>query len=156
VTPGGVPPTRGNAGGGGGGAAGGPGRRRSGWQLLLLALVALLVLSLLLCGGIAVAAPGTLGAFGSSVSHVFSGGPPSATVTITPKSVDVVNTYVITGVTTGTPDSTKRQVQARVLSVTSQPESKTASATGVVNARGTRATGTLIFTNGVFTTAWVG
>ncbi|MFL5652557.1 MAG: hypothetical protein ACJ8CB_00005, partial [Ktedonobacteraceae bacterium] len=148
VTPGGVPPTRGNAGGGGGGAAGGPGRRRSGWQLLLLALAALLVLSLLLCGGIAVAAPGTLGVLGSSVSHVFSGGPPSATVTITPKSVDVVNTYVITGVTTGTPDSTKRQVQARELSFTSQPESKTVSTTGVVNTPGTRATGTLTFFNG--------
>src|SRR6266568_7305051 len=93
VTPGGVPPTGGTA--GGGGAAGGPPRRRSGWQRLLLALVGLLVLSLLLFGGIAVAAPGTLGAFGTSVSHVFSGGPPSATVTMTPKSVDVHNTYVM-------------------------------------------------------------
>ncbi len=147
VTPGGVPPTVGTA--GGGGAAGGPRRRRSGWQLLLLALVGLLVFSLLLCGGIAVAAPGTLGAFGTSVSHVFSGGPPSATVTMTPKSVDVHNTYVITGVT-GTPDSTKRQVQARALSATSQPESKTVSATGIVNTPGTRATGTLTFTNGSF------
>jgi len=145
VTPGGVPPTVGTA--GGGGAAGGPRRRRSGWQLLLVALAALLLLSLLLCGGIAVAAPGVLGAFGSSVSHMFSGGPPSATVTITPKSVDVHNTYVITGVT-GTPDSTKRQVQARMLSSASQPESKTVSATGVVNTPGTRATGTLTFFNG--------
>ncbi len=147
VTPGGVPPTVGTA--GGGGAAGGPPRRRSGWQRLLLALVGLLVLSLLLFGGIAVAAPGTLGAFGTSVSHVFSGGPPSATVTMTPKSVDVHNTYVMTGVT-GTPDSTKRQVQARALSSPSQPESKTVSATGVVNTPGTRATGTLTFTNGSF------
>ena len=147
VTPGGVPPTVGTA--GGGGAAGSPRRRRSSWQLLVLALVALLLLSLLVCGGIAVAAPGTLGAFGTSVSHVLSGGPPSATVTITPKSVDVHNTYVITGVT-GTPDSTKRQVQARALSSTSQPESKTVSATGVVNTPGVRATGTLTFTNGAF------
>src|SRR5437588_3736289 len=119
------------------------------WQLLLLALVGLLVFSLLLYGGIAVAAPGTLGAFGTSVSRVFSGGPPSATVTITPKSVDVHNMYVMTGVT-GTLDSTKRQVQARTLSSTSQPESKTVSATGVVNTPGTRATGTLTFTNGAF------
>ena len=119
------------------------------WQRFLFVTVALMLLSLLLCGGIAVAAPGTLDAFGKSVSRVFSGGPPSATVTITPKSVDVHNTYVITGVT-GTPDNSKRQVQARALSATSQPESKTVSATGVVNTPGPRATGTLTFTNGSF------
>src|SRR5947209_959498 len=55
----------------------------------------------------------------------------------------------MTGVT-GTPDSTKRQVQARALSSPSQPESKTVSATGVVNTPGTRATGTLTITNGAF------
>ncbi|MFL5591987.1 MAG: hypothetical protein ACJ8DI_30645 [Ktedonobacteraceae bacterium] len=147
VALGGVTPTVGTT--GWRGAAGGPRRRRSGWQLLLLALIALLVLSLLLFGGIALAAPGVLGSFGTSVSLVFSGGPPSATVTITPKSVDVHTTYVITGVT-GTPDSTKRQIQARALSSTSQPESKTVSATGVVNTPGTRATGTLTFTDGSF------
>src|SRR5947209_4365685 len=84
-----------------------------------------------------------------TVSHVFSGGPSSTTVTITPKSVDAHNTYVITGVT-GTPDSTKRQVEVRMLSSASQPQSKTVSATGVVNTPGVRATGTLTFTNGAF------
>jgi hypothetical protein len=145
VTPGGGPPPVGTT--GGGGTAGGSRRRRSRWQFLLLALVALLVFSLLVCGGIAVAAPGTLGALGTTVSHVFSGGPSTTTVTITPKSVDAHNTYVITGVT-GTPDSTKRQVEARALSSSSQPESKTVSATGVVNIPSVRATGTLTFSNG--------
>ncbi len=134
---------------GGGGNAGRPPRqRRSGWQLLLIALIALLLLSLLLCGGIALAAPGTLGSFSNAMSHIIPGvAPPTATVTITPKTQDLSNSYVLTGVTTGTPDVNKRQVQARQLTFTSQPASKTVNATGTHPAQ--QATGYLTFFNGL-------
>jgi hypothetical protein len=134
---------------GGGGNAGRPPRqRRSGWQLLLIALIALLLLSLLLCGGIALAAPGTLGSFSTAMSHIIPGvAPPTATVTITPKTQDLSNSYVLTGVTTGTPVVNKRQVQARQLTFTSQPASKTVNATGMHPAQ--QATGYLTFFNGL-------
>ncbi|TMD60206.1 MAG: hypothetical protein E6I97_28040, partial [Chloroflexi bacterium] len=60
------------------------------------------------------------------------------------------NKYVITGITSGQPDIAKRQVSARRLSFTTQPQSKTASATGFVNTPATHATGTLTFVNGSF------
>jgi len=148
-----VPPATGYAGtGGGAGSTSGSGRRRSGWQILLLALIGLLLLSLLLCGGIALAAPGTLGSALGSIqkfgSNVVGGGTPNATVTITPKSALLSNTYVITGIPSGTPDPSKRQVQARQLTFTTKTQSKTVSATGHKQTSGTRATGTLTFYNG--------
>ena len=121
--------------------------RRSGWQLLLIGLAVLLLFSVLLCGGIALAAPGTWHSFTSSVSHVLPSGSPTATVTITPKSTILQNTYGINGVL-GTPDITKREVQARRLTFTTPKQSKTVSATGFVNIPGTQATGTLTFFNG--------
>ena len=135
----------------GGNTAQPPRRRpRSGWQFLLIALLVLLLFSLLLCGGIAIAAPATWHSFTSSVSNVLPGASPTATVTITPKSTVSQNMYVITGITSGTPDISKRQVSARLLSFTTQPQSKTVSATGFVNTPGTHATGTLTFVNGSF------
>ncbi len=151
-TTGNVPPAGTFAGSGSGGPAGPPPQRnrRPGWQVLLLALVVLLVFSLLLCGGIAVAAPSTWQAFTNSFSHILPGISPAATVTITPKSVLLQNTYAITALTAGTPDSTKRQVEARQLTFTTQPQTKTVSATGFVNTPATHATGTLTFVNGSF------
>ena len=148
-----VPPAVGYAGTGGGtGSTSGSGRRRSGWQILLLALIGLLLLSLLLCGGIALAAPGTIGsAFGTIQkfgSNVVGSGTSTATVTITPKSALLSNTYVLTGVSSGTPDPSKRQVQARQLTFTTKAQSKTVSATGRKQTPGTRSTGTLTFYNG--------
>jgi len=124
-------------------------QRWNGRQLLLLALAGLLLLSLLLCGGIALAAPATWNSFTSSFTHVLPGAGPTATVTITPKSVTLQNTYGITGVTSGTPDSAKREVQARQLKFTTPSQTKTVSATGFVNTPGIHATGTLTFFNGL-------
>jgi len=137
---------------GSGGTASQPPQRRprNGWQYLLIALVVLLLFSLLLCGGIAIAAPATWHSFTSTVSNVLPGASPTATVTITPKSIIAHNKYVITGITSGQPDIAKRQVSARRLSFTTQPQSKTASATGFVNTPATHATGTLTFVNGSF------
>ena len=134
------------------------GRRRSGWQLLLLALIGLLLLSLLLCGGIALAAPGTLGSALGSLQHfgsnVVGGGGPAATVSITPKNTQLSNTYVVTSIF-GTPDPSKRQIEARQLTFTTQPQSKTVPATGVVKTQGSRATGTLTFFNGTLSAYYV-
>lgn len=71
---------------------------------------------------------------------------PSATVTITPVSKDVKNTYSITAVTGG-PDAAKREVQARVLYAASKEQAKTASATGEGQTPGKQAAGFLTFYN---------
>lgn len=119
--------------GGTGPGGGGPGRRTT-RQLLAILLI---ILTLLLIAGIAFAAPGGLGRFipGTSVT---------ATVTITPKSKDVKDQFVILAVT-GKPNPTLPQVQARVLTATSQPQSKTAQSTGSIPGR--QATGALTFLN---------
>ncbi len=138
VRVGGVPPARGGVGGGTGG--GGP---RLPFGRILLGILILLVLAGLVLGGIAYTAPGTLGPLRSLIPGIA----PSATVTITPASNDVSNTYVIFGVT-GTPDPSQRQVQARQLSSASSTQSKTVNATGVGQTPGVRAKGTLTFFNG--------
>ena len=134
---GGLPPGGSSPGGpgGGGGGVGGSRRRR---QLLAILLV---LLTLLLIGGIAAAAiPGGLG----SITHVIPVVSTTAVVTITPKSQTVSNTFAIVAVT-GTPDPTKREVKARILTATSPTQSKTVTSSGSIP--GTRATGTLNFLN---------
>jgi serine/threonine protein kinase len=83
--------------------------------------------------------PGGSGSGGSSNAT-------SATVTITPTSADLQNAYTITAVT-GTPDATQHQVGARLLSVTTQAQSKTVNATGQGTTSGTHATGELLVYN---------
>lgn len=68
------------------------------------------------------------------------------TVTITPASTDLKNSYTITAVT-GTPDATQHQVGARLISVTTQAQSKTVNATGSKQTPGTQAQGTLTAIN---------
>jgi len=138
-----VPPTRGTPIGTGGSGPGGPPRRTTlRWWL---AIVALIVLTLGICSLIAYADPAMLG----PLKNLVPGVTPSATVTITPASSDLANTYEIFGVT-GTPDPSQRQVQARQLSSTSGPQSKTVNATGVRQTSGTGATGTMTFYNSAF------
>jgi hypothetical protein len=137
---GGMPPTRGSVGGGTGG--GGP---RLPFGRVLLGALIVLVLAGVVLGVIAYAAPGIL----SPLKSVIPGVAPSATVTITPTSNDVSNTYVIFGVT-GIPDPSQRQVQARQLSSVSSTQSMTVNATGVGQTPGVQATGTITFYNGAF------
>ncbi len=134
LPPGGSSPG-GPGGGGGGGGVGGSRRRR---QLLAILLI---VLTLLLIGGIAAAAiPGGLG----SITRVIPGVSATATVTITPKSQTVSNTFAIVAVTSA-PDPNKREVAARILTATSPAQSKTVTSTGSIP--GARATGALTFLN---------
>lgn len=142
---GGVPPQGSTGGRSGAPASPPPGRGRP----LLLALAVLLA-ALLVVGGISLALPG-----GGPLGPLVPGVSPSATVTITPASTDLKNSYVIFGVT-GTPDATQRQVQARKLSFTTPSQSKTANATGIANTPGVQATGNLTFFNGSSTVQTVG
>jgi len=101
----------------------------------------LIVLTLLLIGGVAAAAvPGGLGSLGRFVP----GAATTATVTITPASKDLKDTYVIMAVT-GKPDPAKREVAARIPKATSPAQSRTVNSTGSIP--GTRATGSLTFLN---------
>ncbi|HEX9132926.1 MAG TPA: hypothetical protein VF844_11600, partial [Ktedonobacteraceae bacterium] len=106
-----------------------PGRTRIPW------LIAVLILLLLVLVGYF--------AYQPIVSLIF---PPSATVTITPSSKELKNTYAITAVM-GTPDPAKRQVQARSLYAASPDQSKTVKASGVGHIPATVALGTLTFYN---------
>jgi serine/threonine protein kinase len=69
-----------------------------------------------------------------------------ATITITPASKDLKNSYTISGVT-GTPDKTQHQIQARRISASTQPQAQTVNATGTGTTPGTQAGGTLTFYN---------
>ena len=106
-----------------------PGRTRMPW------LIAVLILLLLLLIGYFIYQP--------IMSLIFV---PSATVTITPSSKELKNTYAIDGVN-GTPDPAKRQVQARSLYAASTDLSKTIKASGVGHFSATVAIGTLTFFN---------
>lgn len=136
---GGGPPTRGAGSGGGGG--GGPRRsNRSGW---LLGLILLLIVALLIGGGMALAHPKILDPIASALPRVA----PPATVTITPNSAAVQDTYVVTGVT-GTPNTAQRQVSARTLTGSAASQPITVNATGHNQTPGARAVGKLTFLNG--------
>lgn len=106
-----------------------PGRTRIPW------LIAVLFLLLLVLVGYFVYQP--------IMALIFV---PSATVTITPSSKELKNTYTITAVK-GTPDPAKRQVQARSLYAASSYQSKTVKAGGVGHIPATVAIGTLTFYN---------
>jgi hypothetical protein len=133
---GGQPPSGSAPGGPGGSGVGGMSR---GTRILLAVLLG--VLTLLLIGGITVAAlPGGI----NNLPRIIPGTTATATVTITPDSQDKTNIYEIIGVT-GTPNPSMREVQARIISTTSPSQSKTVQSTGSIP--GTRASGTLAFTN---------
>jgi VCBS repeat-containing protein len=131
-----------------------PRRRRKRSPLLVVALV-LLMLGLIV-GGIAYAMPGVFtgiakSVFGTSAkARATVSSRPSiadaAVVTVTPASKDLQNVYTISAIT-GTPDASKHQVGARLLSATTQSQSQTANATGAGTSPATPARGTLTFYN---------
>ncbi|MBA2287633.1 MAG: protein kinase [Ktedonobacteraceae bacterium] len=73
--------------------------------------------------------------------------PQPTTVTITPATVALANSYTLTAVT-GTPDPAQRQVQARLLSTKSAAQSQTVNATGIAQIPAIQAQGVLTFFNG--------
>ncbi len=123
------------------GGPGGPAKSNRGRNWLIAGGLAILTL-LLIFGTIAYAAPGMLNHFAiPGVANTST-----ATVTITPATKTLKNTYVITAIT-GKPSASQRQVQARILS-TSPSQTQTVKATGVKQTPGARATGSLTFYNG--------
>ena len=133
---GGQPPGGSAPGGPGGSSVGGTSR---GTRIVLAILLG--VLTVLLIGGITVAAlPGGF----NNLPHVISGTTATATVTLTPDSKDESNIFQILGVTS-TPNPSMREVSARIISSTSPSQSKTVQSTGSIP--GTQATGALTFLN---------
>jgi VCBS repeat-containing protein len=129
------------------------GRRKGGLQRVVLLAAACLVALALLGGGFAFAfprlfssqagLPPTTAAAGTASSGPATG----ATVMITPESRDLKDNYTLTAVT-GTPDVSKQQVGARVISVTTSAHSESVSATGSGTTPGTGASGVFDVVNG--------
>jgi hypothetical protein len=131
-----LPPSANAPGGPGGGGVGGTSR-----QTRVLLAILLGVLTVLLIGGITIAAiPGGI----NSIAHVIPGATTTAKVTITPDSTVESNTFQILGVT-GNPNPNMRQVSARIITATSSAQPKTVTSTGSIP--GTRASGALNFLN---------
>jgi hypothetical protein len=118
----------------------GPNQPRRRNRRLLALLLALLTLLLLI--GIVFASP--LGQ--QVIPHIIPGSTTTATVTITPQSKDVADNILVVAVT-GKPISSLRQVQERIVSVTSPTKSASAHATGSIPGR--QASGTLVFINSI-------
>jgi len=136
-----APPPRANAPGSGGGGGGGRPRRGA----VLVALAALLVLTTAVVGGIALSAPSLLGPLGKALPKFAS----TTTVSIVPDTKTESNNYLIRGVQSS-PDATKQEVLARVVTVSSASQSKTVSATGVRQTAAAVARGVLTFSNGTY------
>jgi len=104
--------------------------------------ISVLFLLLLLLGGAAYVYPGLFSP-GVTSPHTTV---PLATITITPASKDLKQTYTLSGVT-GTPDANEQQVRVRQLSVSTQASSTTVNATGQGTTSGTMATGLVTISN---------
>jgi VCBS repeat-containing protein len=125
------------------------GRLKGGMRRVSLLAAACLVVLVLLFGGAVYAVPRLFSSHAGSSSTTGSSRPTAAgpaTVTITPESLDLKNSYTLTAVT-GTPDASKQQVGARVISVTTPAVSKTVQATGQKTTPGTHASGMLEVAN---------
>ncbi|HVU69602.1 MAG TPA: hypothetical protein VHD63_20875, partial [Ktedonobacteraceae bacterium] len=112
-------------------------RRRSRGRKRLLLFALLLALTIVLVGWLVVGAGGISGL--ASLGHL------TATVTITPQSQVVQNSYLLTGIASGTPDANQRQVAARVITAKSDTKQGTAGASGSIAAK--QAQGVLRFIN---------
>ncbi|TMC20442.1 MAG: TIR domain-containing protein [Chloroflexi bacterium] len=80
-------------------------------------------------------------------AHIY---PAPITVMITPNNNTLNDNYLITAVT-GVPNASQGQIQARVFSFTTPPQSKTVGATGIMQKAGVKAIGKLTFYNGMTT-----
>lgn len=117
-----------------------PPRRGKRWWLAIAVVPLILLLTF---GGIAYATPGMFFSFTRTLFHSPSTAAATARITITPASKDLKKLYSISAVT-GTLNTSKHQVEARLLSSTTSPKSKTVNATGKnVITQGTQAQGLL-------------
>ena len=121
----------------GGGPVAAPALRRirRGW--LIAAFLVFLVLLLVFLSNVFPLGP---------LAKILPGAATPVTVTITPASKALNNTYVISAVTL-TPDPAQNQVAARVIASVSPAQSKTVKTTGVGHVPGVQAKGQLTFYN---------
>jgi hypothetical protein len=134
VTP---PPTRTGI------SSGGPGspRRRGRWRWLLALL--LILLTLVLAGSaLAYWQPSTMSILSSAIPFQ----QPAATITITPDSKTISDSYVVNGVQNN-PDPNKFQISAHTVNGTAKSQEKTVNTTGRNQIAATVAKGTLTFYN---------
>ncbi|MBA2395462.1 MAG: hypothetical protein H0V70_22255 [Ktedonobacteraceae bacterium] len=138
--PGGIPPHSTPPGGGGRGNGRSP-RSRGGW--IVLALVAL-VIALLACGGLmAYAQPKSLP---GQIAHGLISQPQSpASITITPSSQTIQDTYTLVGATKTNP--TSRQVAVHIITGAAQSAATPVKATGRAQHNAKAATGLITFFN---------
>lgn len=139
------PPTRGNIGRGGGG--GGPRRNNRPnrpWWIVALLILGVLVVLFAIIYSLAYAYPKAFNFPVPSIPGVKTVSP--ATVTITPDSKEVDNSYVIIAVP-GTPNADQHQIAARTIS-SQQTQTGTVTGTGHNQVPAVAAKGSLTFFNG--------
>jgi hypothetical protein len=141
------PPTRGNIGRGGGG--GGPRRNNRPnrpWWIVALLILGVLVVLFAIVYSLAYAYPRAFNFPVPSIPGVKTASP--ATVTITPDSKVVANSYVLIAVP-GTPNADQHQIAARTVS-SQQTQTGTVTGTGHNQIAAKTARGSLTFLNGSF------
>jgi len=124
----------------GGGPVAAPAPRRPGLRWLIAAFLVFLVFLLVILN--IISGNSLLGLF----AKILPGAATPVTVTITPTSKVLNNTYVISAVTL-TPDPAQNQVAARVIASITPTQSKTVKTTGVGHVPGAQARGQLTFYN---------
>jgi hypothetical protein len=124
----------------GGGPVAAPAARRPGLRWWIPALLVFLVILLVILNFIS--GNSLLGLF----AKILPGAATPVTVTITPTSKVLNNTYVISAVTL-TPDPAQNQVAARMIASVTPAQSKTVKTTGVGHVPGVQAKGQLTFYN---------
>jgi VCBS repeat-containing protein len=135
------PPTRGSSGNRGGGSNRPPGRR-----FFVIGALVVLVISTVVCASFAFAQPNLISSITQRGNGSGTQATSPATVTITPDSHLVSNSYIVTGVS-GNPDSTRLQISARQLNTTAQSGAIMVNATGHAQTNPIQATGKLTFYN---------
>ena len=122
------------------------------WQIIVAAILALLLVSESIFS--LYASGHGLFAHQGTPNRASTPLPPatSAIIGITPNSKTLQKTFTIAAVT-GLPDTKQHQVLARWITNTTQPQQRTANATGKVSTAATSASGTLLFINASFTGA---
>jgi hypothetical protein len=147
------PPTRGPVGRGGGTGGGAPrnNRSRRPWWIVVLLLLGVLLVLFAIIFSLAYAYPKAFNLPLPSVPGIKTSAP--ATVTITPDSKEISNSYVVQAIPNGTPNANLHQIAARTLS-SQQTQSGTVTGTGHNQVPATTARGTLTFLNGSFASSF--
>ena len=131
------------------GTGSGRNTKRPRWLTPILILLLLLIILGSVAFTLAHFYPSAFASIGRALPKIS----PPATVTITPDSKLIENSYLIQGVS-GTPNATQRQIAVRSLTFTAKSDPKTVNTTGHTQTAGTVARGQLTFLNGSFTSSY--